>query len=133
MKDTLNQKRWLVVDDEPSVLKMTAQVLRTVPGSDVVACDGPRTALEVFFAKPESFELVVTDFNMPGLDGIELARAVHERAPQVKVVMVTGSGLENANGRSGDLHALLPKPFMPSALVQTVLAVLSGSSSHKLT
>src|SRR5829696_6797128 len=84
-----NSHRWLVVDDDPSVLELTAEVL--IPGSNVVACGDARVALEVFFAEPESFALVITDYNMPGLDGLEFARAVHARWPQLKVVLVTGS------------------------------------------
>src|SRR5882672_6562303 len=84
MKTQLNH-RWLVVDDDPTVLELTTEVLRSVLGSEVVACGDSRRALEVFFAEPEAFELVITDFNMPGLDGLEFARAVHERSPQMKI------------------------------------------------
>ena len=124
MNNSLHHHRWLVVDDDATVLELTTAVLRSVPGSEVVACDNPQHALEVFFAEPESFELVVTDFNMPGLDGLEFAHAVHERAPQMPVVMITGSDLEGANAARGELRALLPKPFVPGALLAVVLAVL---------
>ena len=127
MNTQSNQHRWLVVDDDQTVLELTAAVLRTVPGSEVVACGDARAALEIFFAEPESFELVVTDFNMPGMDGIELAHAVHERAPQMKVLMVTGSDLNGASARRGELQALLPKPYAPTALLAAVQAVLAPS------
>ncbi len=64
------------MDDDQILLELTAAVLRSVPGSEVVVCVDARAALGIFFADPESFELVVTDFNMPGMDGIELVRAV---------------------------------------------------------
>jgi hypothetical protein len=38
MSDTLPSKRWLVVDDDPAVLALTAMILRSLPGSEVVAC-----------------------------------------------------------------------------------------------
>jgi CheY-like chemotaxis protein len=122
-----NSHRWLVVDDDACVLELTSEVLRSVPGSDVVACNDSRTALEVFFAEPEAFELVVTDFNMPGMDGLQFAHAIHERSPQTRVVMITGSDLENADGRRGELQALLPKPYAPTALLAAVRWVLTPS------
>ena len=125
--NTVLKHRWLVVDDDPSMLELTAAVLRSVPGSEVVACGDPRIALGVFSAEPESFELMVTDFNMPGLDGLELARAVHERAPALKVVMVTGGDLEGACGGRGELQALLPKPCAPNGLIAAVRAVLAAT------
>ena len=127
MNTQTNQHRWLVVDDDQTVLELTAAVLRTVPGSEVVACGDSRAALEILFAEPESFELVVTDFNMPGMDGIELAQAVHERAPQMKVLMVTGSDLHGVSARCGELQALLPKPYAPTELLAAVQSVLAPS------
>lgn len=123
---TQSNHRWLVVDDDPIVLELTTEVLRSVPGSEVIACSDSRRALEVFFARPESFELVVTDFNMPGLDGIELAQAMHERAPDMKVLMVTG-GLDSACARRGELQALLPKPYAPAALLDIIRSLLPAS------
>ena len=116
--------RWLIVDDDALLLEATVAALSGVPDVELVACDHPRAALEVFFAEPESFEMVVTDFNMPGLDGLELARAIHERAPQMPVVMVTGSDLAGASAPRGELRALLPKPYAPGALLAAVLAAL---------
>ena len=86
MNLSFNQHRWLVVDDGQTLLKLATTVLRTVPGSDVVACGDACAALEIFFAGPESFELVVTDFNMPGMDGLELVQAVHECVPTLKIL-----------------------------------------------
>ena len=68
---------------------------------------------------------VVTDFNMPGLDGLEFARAIHERSPDLKVVMVTGSDLEGTDGKPGELQALLPKPYAPMALLSAVRDALT--------
>ena len=119
--------RWLVVDDDATVLELTTAVLRTVPGSDVVACGDAHAALEIFYAEPESFELVVTDFNMPGMDGLALAHAVHERAPGLKVLMVTGSDLERVGGQPREVQALLPKPYAPAVLLVTVRSMLAPS------
>ena len=45
MNAARSSKRWLLVDDDPAVLELAAQVLRSLPGSDVVACSSARQAL----------------------------------------------------------------------------------------
>ena len=97
MNETPRTMRLLVVDDDPGVLALTTMVLRSLPGSEVVACDNPRQALDVFMADPESFEMLVTDFNMPSLDGIELSRRIHLQSPQLRVLLISGGGLETAD------------------------------------
>ncbi len=69
---------WLALESDHCALEWTAAVLRSVPGREVLACDNPQLALEVLFAEPESFELMITDTNMPGLDDLELARAMYQ-------------------------------------------------------
>jgi two-component system cell cycle sensor histidine kinase/response regulator CckA len=87
MAPNLTSKRWLVVDDDdPDVLALTARVLRSLPDREVVACDNPRQALEWFAAEPESIELLVTDFQMPELNGCELARRARVLAPHLRIL-----------------------------------------------
>ena len=99
MNPSIKDHRWLVVDDDQILLELTAAVLRSVPGSEVVACDDARTALKICFAEPGSFELVLTDFNMPGMDGIELARAVRRIAgAAAEAVCTEGAARRRAVG-----------------------------------
>lgn len=127
-----SRRRWLVVEDDPAALDLTAQARRAVADAEVVACDHPRRALDVFFTEPESFDLLVTDYNLPELDGLALARAIHGRAPNLPVVMVTGGDLDGAQSERGELKALLPKPCRTQELVSTVLGVLAGQAQANL-
>jgi DNA-binding response OmpR family regulator len=121
-------KRWLVVDDEPAVLALTTRVLRKLPGSEVVGCDNPLQALEVFMANPESFELLVTDFDMPKLNGFELSRRARAQSSQLRVLLISGHGLDTADVLGAGLDAYLPKPCLPNELLQTVRTLLTNSS-----
>jgi DNA-binding NtrC family response regulator len=125
MNHTLHSKRLLVVDDDPAVLALTATVLRGLPGSEVVPCDNPRQALDIFMADPESFEMLVTDFNMPSLDGIELSRRIHLQSPQLRVLLISGGGLETAEVIRAGLDAFLSKPWRADELVEIVRRVLA--------
>jgi len=112
----------LVVDDDPAVLEFIAQILRGIPGSEVVACDNPCQALKVFSAAPESFELLVTDFDMPGLDGIQLARHVRAGFSRVQILLISGSEVQATDALSAGVDAFLPKPFP----VKELLAMVRG-------
>ncbi len=123
-----NSPRWLVVDDDSAVLEMTVAVLRLASGVELVPASDPRTALEILRAAPGEFELLVTDFNMPHLDGLELARRARELAPGLKVVMVTGSGMDEVETRAHELDGLLAKPYRPADLLVAARSALAGGT-----
>lgn len=124
--------RWLVVDDDRPLLRMTADSLRTVPGADVTACPSPQLALDAFLADPSAFDLVVTDFKMPGMDGVELVRCLRQHSSRFKALLVTGTPLHEAAAPPGELQALLPKPFSRTALLGTVQKILGGDEDGRI-
>jgi CheY-like chemotaxis protein len=128
MQNHEDSPRWLVVDDDPAVLEVTVAVLRLAPGVEVVPASDPRAALEILRTAPGGFELVVTDFNMPHLDGLELARRARELAPGLKVLMVTGSGLGEVEACAQELDGLLAKPYRPGDLLAAARAARAGGT-----
>ena len=128
----LTRHRWLVVDDDRPLLRLTAELLRTVPGSDVTACASPQLALDTFLADPSAFDLVVTDFNMPGMNGIELVRRLRQHSSKFKALLVTGSPLDETAAQHGELQALLPKPYSRTALLSTVHALLADKNGGQI-
>lgn len=78
-----------IVDDEPMVLKSMARVIEEkYPEIKVVCCRNAYDTLEVL--KEVNVDAVVTDVCMPGMDGIELCRKIHETNPDTEVVMISG-------------------------------------------
>jgi len=65
---------------------------------------------------------VLMDINMPGMDGIALARAMRERQPRLPVIVM--SGYMEANHSRDVPHALLSKPFTPKDLIKKVRDIL---------
>ncbi len=80
--------RILVVDDDEGVRRFAAKALDHDGYQVVTACDGP-DALRIVEAKPR-FDLFVLDVMMPGMRGDELARRIHDRDPEIKVLYFTG-------------------------------------------
>jgi CheY-like chemotaxis protein len=83
----VTQSRILLVDDNANGLKARKAVLEDLGYRIVTACNG-HDALERF--SPESFDLVVTDYKMPRMDGLELIVNLRERVPGLPIVLISG-------------------------------------------
>jgi len=79
--------RLLLVDDNPSGLAARTMVLSEL-GYEITTAKNAESALALFEASP--FPLMVTDYKMPGQNGVELIRAIRAVAPQTRIVLVSG-------------------------------------------
>ena len=125
--------RWFVVDAESMLLSMAEMILRKFSVADVRTCVDPCEALDRMSAAPADLELLVTDLNMPGMSGLELARRVRAVAPNAKVMLITGSAMalpDERTLRSHGVDFLLPKPFGVHELMAAVRG-LCGSGSFR--
>jgi len=110
--DRSQAPRWMVVDDERPLLDLLGSLLKRIHGVQVECFDSPLAALAALAAAPETFELVITDFKMPEMDGAELCQQIHALAPDLKVFLTTGTGLfDEASARRLGFGGLLTKPF----------------------
>jgi PAS domain S-box-containing protein len=107
----------LVVDDEPSILKVTEQLLRKLGYRVTTAPDG-KPALERFSNDPSAFDLVITDITMPHMTGDRLAKAILELRPDIPVILCTGYSrlIDEAQAESIGIAALMIKPVGKTAL-----------------
>jgi PAS domain S-box-containing protein len=93
MADSPRTIRVLHVDDDSAFLDLASTLLeRTDEAFDVTTLEDASTALEALGA--ERFDCVVSDYDMPGMDGLDLLRAVREMDPDVPFVLFTGRGSE---------------------------------------
>jgi EAL domain-containing protein (putative c-di-GMP-specific phosphodiesterase class I)/ActR/RegA family two-component response regulator len=110
--------RILLVDDEPELLGVYDDILRSV-GFDVTACTSGRDAITALASG--AFDAVISDIRMPGLDGMGVLRAVREHDVDLPVVLTTGDpSLEGVSEALdyGVLHYLI-KPIPLEKLVDT--------------
>ncbi len=110
----------LVIDDESCILKMMEIVLANA-GYSVTTSESPKNALDIY-GNGANFDLVITDFKMPEMNGIELEGEILRRDPSAKVLLISGYGgidtaLEALNKGAIDF---LRKPFTPDALRNAV-------------
>ncbi|HEX6138720.1 MAG TPA: PAS domain S-box protein [Casimicrobiaceae bacterium] len=130
-RDTLPLQRFAgtiaVVDDEPAVARYMRALLEHL-GLAVVVFEDARTALEAI-ARGEALDLVISDQTMPGMTGIELARAVRASRASLPVVLYTGygEGVTAADLRHAGVTTLLRKPIETPALVAVLRECLQGT------
>ena len=118
---TAPRARWMVVDDNEGVLDLLADLLEALGVADVQRFHSSAAALAAFKASPHQFQFVITDLDMPGMNGIELCRRLHAIAPRLKVVLATGSSdTSEAAARQSGFFGLLAKPFAADALWRMV-------------
>jgi two-component system cell cycle sensor histidine kinase/response regulator CckA len=113
----------LVVEDEPLVRQVLSEMLET-QGYTVTSTDDPEDALDLS-ASGGAFDVLITDLDMPKLDGYKLAAELAERSPRLKVIFI--SGYTSAATRQGLLEddvAFLQKPFAIGDLAAKVREVL---------
>lgn len=107
----------LIVDDSKTMVNMVALTLNDM-GFDVTPAFDGVEAIEV--AKGKKFDLVVTDINMPNMDGIELIRLLREEAEckSIPIIVLTTEGGDNAKemGRQAGASGWIVKPFKPPVL-----------------
>jgi len=127
---TCEAETLLVVDDDVALRQMEVEMLRHL-GYTVLEAAGPAEAMQLAAATP-TIHLLLTDFEMPEVNGLELTRQFREVHPETPVLMTSGS-LETIYGRAEypDRFAVLPKPFTYEELVHGVAAMLSASTARQ--
>ncbi len=117
----------LMVEDEPLVRFIGTHVL-TDAGFRVIEANNAEQALRVL-EKGADVRLVFTDIEMPGvLNGLGLARCVHERWPWISVLVTSGSCEKSVNEIEMQSW-FVPKPYAPATLLNKIEACLSGAAS----
>ena len=115
----------LIVDDEVPVLRVVQAVLVRL-GYEVTAIEDPVRARELLRTKEGEFDLLITDYSMPGMSGLELVRAARELKPDLPIIVATGyleGGLEADLASEGIPH-ILQKPYGSRDLAHLVASVL---------
>ena len=118
----------LVVDDDPDVLMMMDQLLEQA-GYRVSRSQSPEYALEILQNPARRIDVIVSDFSMDGMNGIELIRQAFASRPGLRFILISGEGNCRSCLRKDDLFLL--KPFTPTALLEE-LERIPAENSHRV-
>ncbi len=113
----------LVVDDEPEVRAVLAEILAAASYDVIVACDGEE-ALDAI--RTHAPGLMITDLVMPRKEGLETIREARQLAPGMKIIAISGAFGSRFLTVATHLgaHAALAKPFSADVLLSTIRGVL---------
>ena len=112
----------LVVDDDKAVLKTTLRLLNALGFAAIAAASGAE-ALRLIAGGLE-IELVLADFAMPGMTGVELAKSIHTTHPALPVILVTGDGDREIIKEFGEMR-ILHKPYTEAELMEKIASVVN--------
>lgn len=111
----------LIVDDSPTVVKFLAFSLKSKGFQVVSACDG-MDALEKLSSLSTAVDLIITDLNMPNLDGYGLIEAVRQNHQDTPIIILSSEedDEDQRRGLEAGANSYLVKPFRPATLLSEV-------------
>ncbi len=133
LRSELEGKRVLVVDDNSTARRVLHDLLLSI-GLQAVEADGGAAALRLFdeaLQRGQPFDVLIVDWLMPGMDGFELVRQLHQRKlPQLPpVIMATAHDVEAMRGLDTEkrIQEALAKPINGSTLFDCIARVFAGA------
>ena len=126
----MSGKRMLVIDDESVVLSSCRRIF-SAEGWEVVTTESPRQGLEL--ASGSRFDVILCDWRMPELNGLDVVEMLDKRAPDAAVVMITGfPSVDKATEvmKRGAMD-FLAKPFTPEEITAVVQKALKRKELEK--
>jgi two-component system, cell cycle response regulator CpdR len=123
--------RVLIADDEDSMRTLVARAVALDGHSVVTAGDGAE-ALEILNNEPGTFDLLLTDIQMPVMDGIALALTVARDFPDLTILLMTGFAdqRERASGLNAIVHDVVTKPFSVADIRTAVADALASRKTR---
>src|SRR5580658_2670088 len=121
--------RVLIVDDEESMRLLVARAV-AMDGHDIATAADGTEALEILANADSAFELVLTDIQMPVMDGIALALTAARDFPDLTILLMTGYAeqRERASGLSAIAYDVISKPFSVADIRTAVADALASRS-----
>lgn len=121
----LEPGRILFVDDEREIVEVARRMLEPM-GYLVTATTSAKKALEIFSARPDDFDLVITDMTMPDINGYQLAHRLMAVRSDIPVILCTGFNkrISEEKALSAGLRGFIMKPLEIDSLCRTIHKVL---------
>ena len=118
--------KFLVVDDSPTMRRIVCNALREIGYSELAEAEDGQDALEKLNA--DAFEFVITDWNMPVMNGLDLTKSIrnHEQYGEVPILMITTRGMQEdvIAAMQARVNNYIVKPFTAKILQEKIDMIL---------
>ena len=123
--------RVLIADDEDSMRALVARAI-AMDGHDIVTAQDGAEALEILTREQGAFDLLLTDIQMPIMDGIALALSAARDFPDVTILLMTGFAdqRERASNLNAIAHDVITKPFSVADIRTAVADALAARKAE---
>ena len=118
------RKRIAIVDDESDLAELFSQALQSA-GLKAIAFDDPIAALEHVATNPQEFSMVITDWKMPKMNGLELTKKLNDIDGKIRVMLMSAYDLDQDELREVNKEGYLKKPMHIAKLIECVKTELS--------
>ncbi|MGD2092605.1 MAG: response regulator [Candidatus Aminicenantes bacterium] len=120
-----DNERILLVDDEIELVESGVRVLKWM-GYQVQGVTKPAEALEMIRAQPHQFDLIISDFSMPHMNGIQLAEELKLINPGIPIILLTGysSDVPKKQIKPTIINGFITKPISKNELARAIRKVL---------
>lgn len=133
VRERCRKLRVLVAEDDEDIADLVKAVLRDLQVATIwTASDGAK-AWDIFLQLRNQIDLVICDWMMPGMDGLEVLRRVREIRPSVPFLMLTGKVTAEAvtGARNLGVSAYVAKPFNPMDLRKKIIGLVAPDENEK--
>jgi two-component system chemotaxis response regulator CheY len=121
--------KYLVVDDSATMRRIVVNSLQRIGVTDIVEAGDGKEALDKFDGSNGAIGFIITDWNMPNMGGIELAKAIRTRpgGKSLPILMVTARSVREdiITALESEVNYYIVKPFTPAILKEKIDALLS--------
>ncbi|OEU66867.1 MAG: hybrid sensor histidine kinase/response regulator [Desulfovibrio sp. S3730MH75] len=123
----LGKENLLFVEDDEDQLETTPRILESL-GYTVTALSSPAEAFKLICKEPELFDLIITDYDMPETNGVDLAKDIQNVAPEIPVLIVSGRrNFLNFASEIRNVRKVLMKPYSKNIIADAIREVLTSS------
>lgn len=129
----MNHKQILIVEDDELICEFLNELLQDAFANiELTITMNAEVALDQF--RHQKFDLVITDYRLPGMNGVKLAEQVHTIAPKARLILMSGTPLSviyKENGQADNISGYISKPFSVLAITRMISQILDRSPDYK--